>query len=299
MQSIIQCEEVSFHEIDFSDRLFESLRLDYPGFDVWRANAIGTAELRCAYIVRTPQGAYAAIAIIKIGEGPNGPSPAGLKISTFKVDRESQARGLADLLLSRVFEKAIRIQADVIFTTLLPGHEDMARYLELRGFRRAARELERGERIYVAELTNPDRIYSQLNRLAFDLLAEEYRARAESPGPSQEGPEYLAGLLASRLPSPIRRVLELGPGSGTVLSALGKISADTVAVEISPNMAAVAALRPRKRLLSLPMCWRWISLRIPLMASMRELLSTCFHTPRLLGFCSESLVGPGPEAPCS
>ena len=239
----IRCETVPFERIDYRDPIFESIRLDYPDLDMWHENALRTAALRCGFVVRAADGSYAGIAILKSGEGPDGPSPTGLKLATFRVSRDAEAQGVADVLLSRVFERAIELEADVIFATVLPGHEDLTRFLELRGFRRAARESERGECIYVADMGNPERMYSQLSRLAFDVLAQEYRGRSDAPGPSQEAPEYLAGLLASRLPSPIRRVLELGPGSGSVLLALGRIAADTVAVEISPKMAAIAALR--------------------------------------------------------
>lgn len=243
MTAHLQCEPVSFDQVDFSDPIFDSLRLDYPEFDVWRTNCVKTSDSRYAITARSSAERYAGIAILKWGEGPTGLSHTGLKISTFKVSPEAEAQGIADTLLSRIFQTALDRHAHVIFTTVLPNHEDLCRYLELRGFRRDARDTERGERTYIADLTHPERIYSALNRLAFDLLAEEYECRSDSPGPSQESPEYLAGLLTSRLRKPIRRVLELGPGSGSVLAALGTVAEETVAVEISPKMAAVARKR--------------------------------------------------------
>jgi SAM-dependent methyltransferase len=238
-----ECQLVPFGQIDFSDPIFESLRLDYAEFDLWCSKCSHSANVRSAIVVRASPTRYAGIAILKAGEGPTGPSRTGLKISTFKVAPEAEAQGVADTILTKVFQRALELRLDVIFTTVLPRHEDLARYLELRGFRRDAQDSERGERTYVADITHPERFYSALNRLAFDILAEEYRSRSDFPGPSQESPEYLAGLLTTRLRRPIRRVLELGPGSGSVLSALGKVVAETVAVEISPRMAAVARER--------------------------------------------------------
>lgn len=249
MSDFVRCETISFGEIDFADPIFNSIRTDYPDFDKWCRHGQETAESRCALVVAAPAAPYDGISILKWGEGPHGPSQTGLKISTFKVAPEAQARGVADCLLSHVFERAIGLRVDVVFTTVLPDHEDLARYLELRGFRCAARRSERGEFVYVAEIAHPERIYSDLNRLAYDLLADEYRARSDSPGPSQESPAYLAGLLASRLEAPAHRVLELGPGSGDVLAALSRFSTETVAVEISPRMAAIANERVRGALI--------------------------------------------------
>lgn len=240
MRETTKCEMILFEDIDFDDPIFTTLRLDYPDFERWRKDALNQADTRCAFVVRAYDDSYAGIAILKWGEAPDGPSRAGMKLSTFRVTPNAQAQGVADILLSRVFERAIKLKVDIIFVTVMPGHEDLVRFLELRGFRRAAQESELGEHIYIAEIDHPDRIYQSINRLAYDLLADDYRQRLNVPGPNQETPEYLAGLLTSRLQKPVRCILELGPGSGDVLSVLGKASANTIAVEISPRMAALA-----------------------------------------------------------
>jgi ubiquinone/menaquinone biosynthesis C-methylase UbiE len=232
-----------FEQINFGDPIFESLRIDYPDFDIWCQNSVKTAMCRCAVVVHEAADRYAGIAILKAGEGPAGTLSTGVKISTFKVASAAEARGVADILLSGVFQRALELQAEVMFLTVLPNHEDLARYLELRGFRRDAKETQRGERIYVADLIHPERVYSGLNRLAYDLLADEYDYRSQLPGPNQESPEYLAELLTRQLPRPVYRILELGPGSGSVLSVLAKTAEQTIAVEISPKMAEVARKR--------------------------------------------------------
>jgi len=237
------CEVISFQEINFSDPIFDSIKIDYPDHEEWRTRNSASGSERCALIVKSLSGAYAGIAILKYGEDPFGPSRYGLKISTFKVAPEAEYRGTADLLLSQVFSKAIDHEVDVVFIAVLPGHEDVVRYLELRGFRRSAKGTGHHELLYTAELCHPERIYAELNRLAYDLLADEYQERSTSPGPTQESPDFLAHLLTSRLAEPVRRVLELGPGSGEILSALGKVAQDSVGVEISPRMAEVACRR--------------------------------------------------------
>lgn len=243
MTDVVRCEVIPVEKVDFSDPIFDSIRHDYPDHDEWHRHAIETKESRCALVVHASLSAYAGIAILKYGESPDGPRQTGLKISMFKVAPHAQAQGIADILLAHVFEQAIEKQIDVVFITVLPNHEDVSRYLELRGFRRLAVETSRGERIYVADISHPERIYSDLNRLAYDLLADEYRSRSYSPGPTQESPEYLAGLLTKHLRTSSRRVLELGPGSGEILRALGAAAIDTVAVEISPRMAMIARQR--------------------------------------------------------
>jgi SAM-dependent methyltransferase/ribosomal protein S18 acetylase RimI-like enzyme len=245
----IQCETIEFSHVDFRDPIFDSIRVDYPDFEAWHSDISKASSSRSAFLVRWLDGSYAAIAIVKPGEGPEGPSQRGLKISTFKVSRQAEARGVADVLLSRVFERAIQLGAESVFISVPPNHNDLVRYLELRGFRRAPTDLNRGEGLYVAEIAHPGRFYSSINRLAYDLLADEYRHRSLAPGPSQESPAYLASLLTSCLPKPIRRVLELGPGSGAVLSALGMVAEQTVAVDISPKMAAVAQSRAPRALI--------------------------------------------------
>ena len=207
-----------------------------------------SAASRSALVVRASASSYAGIALLKSGEAPEGPSKLGLKISTFKVIPQAQAHGVADILLSAVFEKAIEMQVDLVFITLFPHHQDLARYLELRGFRRAPRETKRGEYVYVADIAHPETMYSEINRLAYDLLADEYRSRSQSPGPTQETPQYLASLLTSRLVTPTARLLELGPGSGDVLLALSQHAVDTIAVEVSPRMAELATQRAPKAL---------------------------------------------------
>ena len=230
-----------------------------------------------AIVVRGSSGEYAGIAILKAGEGPSGPFSSGMKISTFKVAPAAEARGIADIILSGAFQRALQLKSELLFLTILPNHEDLARYLELRGFRRDAKNTVRGERVYVADLIHPERAYS-INRLAYDLLADEYDRRSHSPGPTQESPEYLSDLLTRKLRPPIRRILELGPGSGSVLSGLATAAEETVAVEISPKMADVGD-GPQAALSLSPMSWTWSFAQRHSMASLQGRFCICF--PRL------------------
>jgi SAM-dependent methyltransferase len=244
----LSCKIIPFEQIDLNNAIFRTIKEEYPDFGGWCTHALATANVRLALLIETSSGTYAGIALLKFGEGPVGPLASGMKISTFRVMSGAAYGGVADLLLSEIFSKALEREIDVIFGTVFPDHEDMVRYLELRGFRRHAQQTVLGEYIYVAELDHPERIYSEINRLAYDLLADEYNERSVAPGPNQESPEFLAGLLAQRLSPIAGRVLELGPGSGDVLALLEKTAKETVAIEISPRMAAIACRRAPKAL---------------------------------------------------
>jgi predicted TPR repeat methyltransferase len=234
---------LGFNEINFSDPIFNSIRCDYPNFEKWKQNALISSESRSALVVQSMSGGYDGIVVLKLGEILLGKTDIGLKISIFKVAKHFEAKGIADILLSGVFEVAVTRGIDLVFTIVLPSHVDFIRYLELRGFRCAVTQPKLGELIYLVDLAHPEKNYSALNRLAYDLLANEYQQRSEIPGPSQESPKYLANILLSNLQPPIGRILELGPGSGDILAQFSVSAGETVAVEISPKMASVASLR--------------------------------------------------------
>lgn len=107
-----------------------------------------------------------------------------------------------------------------------------------------AHALDNGEDEFtLVDFRRVDASYANLNRLAYDVLADEYRLRAHNPGRSQEPAERLAKLVTDRLDKPIGRILEVGPGSGDVLEALAREARDVTAVELSPRMAAIASAR--------------------------------------------------------
>jgi ubiquinone/menaquinone biosynthesis C-methylase UbiE len=243
------CSAIAFEHVNFDDPIFQTIKSEYSDYETWRLHALATANIRCALVIEGSSRAYAGVALLKFGEGPTGTLPSGMKISTFKIMPGAAYGGVADLLLAQIFTTALEREIDVVFGTVFPDHEDLVRYLELRGFRRHAQQTPLGERIYVAELDHPERMYTDINRLAYDLLADQYSERSLSPGPNQESAEFLAGLLATRLRPPVRRILELGPGSGDVLAILGNTAEDTVGVDISARMAMVAQQNAPKSLL--------------------------------------------------
>jgi ubiquinone/menaquinone biosynthesis C-methylase UbiE len=244
-----QYEVLDFDKVDFLDPIFNSIKRDYPDFLSWQEHALKSSNQRRALVVRAASRAYEGIALLKIGDILDGQPGAGLKISTFKVTKQSEGKGIADLLLSGVFKVAVSNELELIFTTVMPVHVDLIRYLERRSFRRTPAITDAGEFVYTASLTCPERIYPVVNKIAYDLLSNEYSQRANSPGPSQESAEHLANILLSQLQQPIERILELGPGSGDVLSHLSDASKQAIGVEISSNMASIASERAPKALM--------------------------------------------------
>lgn len=241
----IHCETVGYGLIDFNDPIFDAIRESNSHLSATGEIRSGPSPPGVTFVVRWPNGSYAGIASIEVVRDREPRSKPDLIVTTFRVENLRSSSELADILLSKALENAVEHEAERILISASPRDSDLIKYLEFRGFRSVPGTLKQGQRQYAVELSNPDGFYASLNRLAYDLLAEEYRHRSMIPGPSQATPESLAALLESRLIKPVRRVLELGPGSGDVLSALGTFSEQTVAIEISPKMAQIAQSRAR------------------------------------------------------
>jgi len=104
------------YELDIGDRIFDSLRADYVGFDKWLAKC--KLNHREAYVVRTAGGELAGIAILKREEVlPNGTEGKVLKICTFKVSESYGGNRIGELLLKPVFEYAGKNNYDYTYFT--------------------------------------------------------------------------------------------------------------------------------------------------------------------------------------
>jgi SAM-dependent methyltransferase len=143
-----------------------------------------------------------------------------------------------DLILSGLITAAVHRNADRVSIAEIESlSEDLRRLVR-------ARALDNGQDEFIlADFRRADATYVNVNRLAYDVLADEYSLRADNPGRSQESAERLARLVTDRLDKPVRRILEIGPGSGDVLEALARVAGDVTAVELSPRMAAIASAR--------------------------------------------------------
>lgn len=232
---------LEFSDLNYRDPIFSSIKAEYNDLDDWHARALLKPELRAGLAIIAKDGSYLAVAVLKFGDGPDGRDSSSLKLSTFKVADQHTKSGLADKLLAAVISKAVEGAFDKVFATVLAGHEDLVRYLELRGFRSIPRLTAKGERQYLLDLDRSSLSYRHINELAYDVMAVEYAGRHECPDAEQESPALLASLLLSGLQVEQKGVIvELGPGSGEVLAEFERAGYRSVGIELSKAMAKIA-----------------------------------------------------------
>jgi GNAT superfamily N-acetyltransferase len=101
-------EEVKTYELDVTQQIFESLRVDYyPVFDRWMAKVKRESSARHAWIVRGDDGAYEALALVKMrDQHPLHRNRDAIKLSTFKVAESVSGRRLGELMLKAVLRWA-------------------------------------------------------------------------------------------------------------------------------------------------------------------------------------------------
>ncbi|OAV45690.1 methyltransferase domain-containing protein [Lewinella sp. 4G2] len=80
--------------------------------------------------------------------------------------------------------------------------------------------------------------YKDINRKAYNELADHYKKRRSDKGQYEESSDYLAGLLHSGYHVSINecRVLEIGPGAGNILRCFENLGSKVFAVELSENI---------------------------------------------------------------
>lgn len=100
-------EEIKTYSLDIAQLIFDSLRVDYPGFDSWIRKVKKESAVRRAWVVRDPAGVYEALAIVKMRDDhPTVPGAGAIKLSTFKVADHAAGRRLGELLLKAVLRWA-------------------------------------------------------------------------------------------------------------------------------------------------------------------------------------------------
>lgn len=100
-------EEIKTYNLDTSQAIFDSLRDAYMDFDGWISKVKKESTTRRAWIVRNPDGAYEALAIVKMRDDhPIPPAKDAIKLATFKVGESAPGRRLGELLLKTVLRWA-------------------------------------------------------------------------------------------------------------------------------------------------------------------------------------------------
>ncbi|WP_190609902.1 GNAT family N-acetyltransferase [Synechococcus sp. FACHB-909] len=130
-------DRVLCHEINDTDRIFDTLRLDYQGFDDWLKKC--KREHRQAWIVKIHGGEYAGICIMKTEtESEYGLKCPTLKICTFKVSDQHRGRRYGELLLKAVFNHIANNRIRSTYLTVFDHHSELVRLLEAFGFEQIA-----------------------------------------------------------------------------------------------------------------------------------------------------------------
>jgi GNAT superfamily N-acetyltransferase/predicted nucleic acid-binding protein len=141
-------EEVSANEISVEDKIFDSLREDYPAFDVWWKQKC-VRERRPCWVV--DDAGLAGIIVRKDESGTSTDATTSankiLKICTFKVRPESRGIKLGELLLKKALWFAQLNRYDLIYLTTYTGQSALIDLLEYYGFSNTKEKID-GELIY-------------------------------------------------------------------------------------------------------------------------------------------------------
>ena len=122
------------YELDINDKIFESLRKDYEGFDLWLTKC--KREQRRAYVVTSANSNnIEAIAILKRENTlPNGQEGKVLKICTFKVSPEFGGNKLGELLLKVIFEFIDKNNYEYTYFTTYEKQDHLIEFTKDFGF---------------------------------------------------------------------------------------------------------------------------------------------------------------------
>ncbi len=177
-------EEVSAHSIPVSDNIFDSLREDYDGFDVWWTEKC-VKQHRLCWIV--DDGGIAGILVRKDETASDTDATQKvekiLKICTFKVRPEKRGSKIGELLLKKAFWFAQRNHYDLVYVTTFEAQTALIDLLEYFGFRHTRTKSD-GERIYEKSLSIlsllpiPDQDDFEIHRLNYPrfVLADDTEA---------------------------------------------------------------------------------------------------------------------------
>jgi len=177
-------EEVSAHTIPLKDKIFDSLREDYPPFDKWWKDKC-VKERRDCWVVY--DDGLAGLIVRKDETGANTDatikSKKILKICTFKVRPEKRGVKLGELLLKKVFWFAQLNKYDLAYITTYETQVALIDLLEYYGFKHTATK-DDGERVYEKQFSQkrlpatPEASHFDTARLNYPRFVTEEGVRA-------------------------------------------------------------------------------------------------------------------------
>lgn len=146
-----EIELKQFRDIDLNDTFFDSLKEDYPGFDVWFNKK--SQEGKKAYVQYSNNQLQAFLHLKFEDEKvedvvPNLPHKNHLKVATFKIDAHNTKLG--ERFVKKIVDEAIYTECDDIYVTIFPKHEGLIRLLSRYGFGLCGKKGE--ENVYVKNM---------------------------------------------------------------------------------------------------------------------------------------------------
>jgi hypothetical protein len=141
---------VQSYALDFDQNIFASIKGDYAEFDKWIAKVQKDSDNRECFVVKDPDGNYAAIAILKINESDcaYGFAQPVTKISTFKVGQEFSGSRYGELLLKAVLQSHHDHHVDSAYVEVWDHHQPLIDFLNLFGYVEAGKST-KGEVVLV------------------------------------------------------------------------------------------------------------------------------------------------------
>jgi len=139
-------------QVDMSNSFFDSLRLDYDGFDKWFNKKAEQGE--SALILKTHDDAIQGFLYTKIENEevddvePVLPPLKRLKIGTMKI--VPHGTRLGERFIKKAIDKAIVNNVDEIYVTVFPKHEALIHLYEKYGFEHKA--MKSGEQVWVKQM---------------------------------------------------------------------------------------------------------------------------------------------------
>lgn len=82
--------------------------------------------------------------------------------------------------------------------------------------------------------------YIEINKASYDIVAKEYKTKYENNDGANKFYDILQKFVLSKKNSNVSKMLEIGPGVGTVLKLFEDNGFRTTGVELSKNMASLA-----------------------------------------------------------
>ena len=170
--------EIFCHQLDENDPIFETLRIDYEGFDDWLKNC--KREHRLAWVVKNEVGQLAGISIVKTEQTSEwGFSTPCLKLCTFKIADESRGVRFGELLLKAVFSYAFENSFKSMYVSIFPKYGELIALFNQFGFQAAGGQTHLGDSVFHKRLTFSEQDYHAHSPIEFNRLFGPFHVKVQ------------------------------------------------------------------------------------------------------------------------